>query len=786
MILTYFWLCLISQSQAVSSAPDMLVISAEQPYTSLEPYLRFDYFEPGPGNDLIVPLPWETLKPLPKTGTSFGFTDRSIQLMLRVYNPSSEPISLALFSAFPQLDHIIFECRQDQQLMWRRYSGDGIPISQRSIAAIPLVEVVTFPPGESEIRVYVQTTSSASIPLFLGSQEAILVQQNWKQLNNGLFYGIAFAVAFFALIFFLVSKQLIYILFTGFALATAGFMACFDGIAFHYWPNALDWQQRSIFVFIALALLFLNFFSRVYLDPWPQGSWVDKISQALAAYFLLLIPFLMILPALTGAKLTAINALFTYAFFCGVASFKAFFRREISAFFYLISFLPLLLLGIATALAGLGLFGNFYELREIGLKLANTIALLMLSLGLGWRIQLLRLREREVERQLLVVNTESKTKSEFLAQMSHELRTPMNAIIGMAEVMSGTRLDENQKKYIDIIQTSSDTLLSVINSVLDYSRLEAKRVELSPEAVCLSDLIQETLKIFKVHHLHLDFKSHIAQDVPEWVELDPHRLRQILINLLGNAAKFTEAGRVTIHCSLIHSEEKDDQLLFEVTDTGIGISKEQQQNLFSPFTQADPTTSRKYGGTGLGLSICKQLVELMGGRIGVTSKLDEGSRFWFKLPCVITEPKVTSATPKATPSEDQQLQVLVVEDNRVNIKVIKALLKREGIEPMVAERGIQAIEMVQEHAFDLVFMDCEMPEMDGFETTMAIRKWENEHKRKPLPIYALTAHALEEHRQRSFAAGMDGHLSKPIQVAELREVINQIQLTKLSLDESLR
>ena len=392
----------------------------------------------------------------------------------------------------------------------------------------------------------------------------------------------------------------------------------------------------------------------------------------------------------------------------------------------------------------------------------------------------------ELVRALEMAESAATAKTNFLARMSHEIRTPMNAILAPAQLLSDTKLDNSQRDLVAMMASAGDHLLHVINTILDFSKLEAGKMTLAAQPFDVATLVADTLAPYEIvaNGKEITLAHNVAPEAMGIWTGDAQRIRQVLINLVSNAIKFTSCGEVSVRVSMWQSEGDASGIEFEVRDSGPGIALDETDRIFLPFEQSPVEKNSRPGGTGLGLAICRELVDLMGGILGVDSTPGEGSQFWFRIP--LRRSELNEAAPAPPPPREvpamagvweSSPNILIVEDNPSNRKVISLLLKKLGCSVSFASDGNQALEALSLSDFDLVLMDCEMPRMDGYECATRIRELEFPRGRRP-PVVALSAHVGAEHTDRCLRSGMDAVLAKPVSRVELHGILEKFLRTK--------
>lgn len=815
-----------------------------------------------------------------KESVNEGYSSSAWWFSFQLYNNEQVPIHWWLDISYPLLDEVeLYELDPATgSIRSIAQTGDTRPLSSRSAKTSTFVFPLQLQPQrEYRYLVRVWTTGTIAVPMELHSSTTFIEYYGDQRLLTGIYHGGAFFLMLYNIGLLLAVRErlyLYYVMYVAFFLLTT-FTA--TGVGFEFlWTDQYWIQSGAMPITIMFSCIFGMLFSRNLLALGERSPALFRVSQYILAVNLLVLVLSATLPYTMGVQASMAATLVNVAFALVIGAHGMLTRFALARIFML-AWTALLTSATVFVLTAAKIIDSS-PLSIHSLQLGSSIELLLLSVALADRISQLKKQKNDVESVANAEQFANRAKSDFLASMSHEIRTPMAGVLGMAELLGNTSLTHEQKQYLETMQDSSRSLLDIINQILDMSKIEANRLELEVIDFRLEAVVEDAIKVFYARRQHTPVRFETLLDplTPATLKGDPTRLRQVLINLIGNAYKFTEKGSITLSVR----PDGQQKIHFAIIDTGPGIAESALNRIFEHYGQETASTARTHGGTGLGLSICKQLVTLMGGEIGVQSQPGAGTTFWFTLPVNATtaEPMLTTKGidtgqhlhlfsndlalqrqiglwckhlnltleinrwPNATDQVEKLMilsddivqlrqsasilackvpshllarrrtdaeqtefpatelpllptqflnillnrqvevnepiakavedtgpisikRVLLAEDNPVNAQVIKGLLKRLGVESDWCQNGKEAVEKLQLKSYDLVFMDCEMPVLDGYEATRQIRAGGNEK----LIIVALTAHAIKEYVDQAYAAGMNDYLTKPIDLSTLRK-----------------
>jgi len=664
----------------------------------------------------------------------------------------------------------------DGELHSHMQSGDSLDFSVRALDhrdilfPIPLVEDAK----KVEIYFHVFTKGTMKIPLFLWDEDDFSVREQLALLWHGLFFGSLAIMVLYNTFLFLVVRDISFLFYIPYILMGLSERLIFTGFAFQYlWPHSPELNNLVTLIVPDFANLFALLFTFSFLSLWHDKTWVKSMVLGMLVISALFIPLglLMSYTDIIFLKILLVMMVLSTALIAGLKKWS---EGMTAARFFCIAWL-VFIIGIAITLSA---FSGLLPINTFTLEVVVVAGILQMalhSIAFGDRFN----EERSAK---LKAQADNEAKGNFMAKMSHKIRTPMNGILGLAELLRFTDLKPQQKYYVEAIYNSGKALVKLINDVLDFSKIEAQTVELEAKPIQLNLLVNECISVFRASSKQggVDINSQFDATLPDVVVGDSTRMRQVLLNLVSNAMKFTSVGEISIGLFNKERTENSVTVLFEISDTGIGVPADVVERLFEPFSQADASTTRVFGGTGLGLAICKELIELMGGEIGVRNNEDKGSTFWFTLRLQVADGalgQVDEVVESSTLAQDYDansgLHVLVAEDNHVNQMVINGFLHKLGCEVIIVSNGVEAVEVFgdRHNEIDLVLMDCEMPEMDGFEATKNIRLTEKRSTLSRTPVVALTAHVIGDIAQRCKACGMDQHLTKPVSMEDIEALL---------------
>lgn len=783
--------------------------SAAQTPLSLGPGIEYRADLPGEKTSIERLLvradqsPWQVNQ---SRAVNLGYSQQGYWLRLSLNNPTPKPLERWLEIGYPLLDTIEIFWIKNNQVLKRAVTGDALPFSQRELPHYNFLTALHFDPeSHYELYIRVASTSSLQVPLTLWDPADFDVHENTSLLGYGLVFGALLIIAAYNFFLWFSVREQAYLFYVAYVLCFCLLIADVNGMAFQYfWPNTPAWNNARLLILVSVTVALALAFSREFLQLPHYNPKLDRCFRVAIAIVLIEMPLGAFVFSYRAGILIAMGFIMLVAVMGvsgGVLNWRAGNR---AARFYILAWSMLILFTLVFVFTQLGLLPYSF-ISAIALQTGQVIEVALLSFALADRINIAkqdkvetmrRLMEKErraiVEReshlrtrltrqredliarqQLVKARAESLAKSQFLAVMSHEIRTPMNGVLGMAELMQDSSLTMVQRQYLGVIENSAKALLSIINDILDYSKIETGKLDIEAIDFDLERLVLECTAVFSVtaEKKGLQLFSSLAPGTPICVRSDPARLRQILLNLLGNAFKFTEQGRVGLRVLPVEKSGLGDWTLrFEVSDTGLGLTQEQQGRLFQAFSQADSSTTRKFGGTGLGLSISRKLAELLGGQIGVESEPGVGSTFWFTITC----PAASTAfcdEHYLPPSLLEGKRLLLADDNAEFTQVAEEQARAWGMQVTVAYHAQQVVdnldEAAQGRAFDALVIDGNLPPAGA---SSVIKALDAAGRLQHIPTLVFTSGRNANQDE----AGVTLSLQKPCSSRPLREALVQL------------
>ncbi len=740
----------------------------------------------------------------------FGFVTKAIWVRFVVQSELKDNETMFLELRHSTIDYINFHEISEHGKVTQKISGDHLPFDSREHSYRYFLFDVNLSPGEYNwYYIRIKSESSTKVPLILWQPEAFLEHVDNGIYVLGLYFGIMLGMILYNIFLYFSVRDSSYLYYVFFIISSSAMLLSVNGLAYKYfWPTSPWWNERAILFFLDALVIFLTLFTKSFLNT---RQMIPRLNWLLSALILAGVTHILAILLFSGIQLgTIIVIILSFVGIaiwplCGIACYI---KGYTPARFFLLAFTFLLVGATLYILRIFELIADNF-ITHYSMQIGSAVEVLLFSFSLADRINTLKKEKDAAQKKALEVQynqtkelekkvterteelkiakeqaeSANRAKSQFLANMSHEIRTPLNAVIGFGELLTPLVSDTSQKSYLDAINTSGKSLLTLINDILDLSKIEAGMLDVQNALMDPRTVLNEIEQIFKIRIIKkgIGFIINIDKDLPNSLFLDETRLRQILLNLVGNAVKFTEKGYIILTAT---SKSKPGNpgkidLIISVEDTGIGIPDHENQDIFDSFKQSKGQSTSKYGGTGLGLSICKRLIEIMNGHIKVTSTLGKGSIFKITIHDVkLSTEQVTIKEAETYDFENidfEKRKLLVVDDIKSNREFIKELLIKVNLDVLIAKNGQEAIESVEEYKPDLILMDIKMPLMGGFE---AIKRLKTSPQNKDIPVIALTTSISSVETSKILEAGFDAFLKKPVIVPQLlTELARYVKLT---------
>ena len=675
---------------------------------------------------------------------------------------------------YPFVSHLDMFVFQGGELKQRQSTGLDISYAELALQAYTPALPITINPHEAmDIYIRYQSNTVVLLDLKLFTRDHFIKWSETYYLFQGFYFGCSILMLLMSLSLYVSIKDKSFLYYSMFIASFILWYFLNNGFAHRFVPDFMRFHIANLSEMVScLTCTTSGLFVSAFLKLKAYAPALNRVVRFIIG-FSLFCALLCLTPAThLQLQLMILCGIFSYLFLF-VVTFYIWWRGHEFAIYFVVALLCLCASIVYMTSATI-----------LNIPMPNDTVLLLELSSIGEFLCLSaamskHLRNINDERQKVAV--ENRAKSDFLAKMSHEIRTPMNGVIGMSYLLEEHLSNETSRHFNHLIQSSGQALLSIINDILDFSKIEAGKMVIESVPVDVSALFENITEVLalQAEQKGLVIECDIADAAPTYIKSDPVRLKQIAINLISNAIKFTDQGTIAVSVQ----PHGDGLLQIAVKDSGIGISEENQANLFKEFSQADESTTRKYGGTGLGLSICMQLAKLMGGEIGLESRLGKGSTFWVSFRYAeCTDAEFDQSLEKDETVEEDfdytEFQVLVAEDNKVNQMVITGMLSKLGVRYLCADNGQEAVALFDTHqeGFDCVLMDCEMPIMDGFQAAQRIQEMARIKGVSPPAICALTAHVLKDHLEDCNAAGMAYYLPKPLDIRQLKALLRSLNM----------